>query len=130
MPRDQIANEKLFPGRRIRVYLEKVQQTSKGPQLKVSRTHPRLIELLMNQEIPEIEHKEVQVRAVARDPGVRSKVAVSSEDSKVDPVGSCIGQRGTRIALSWMNFLENVSMLLNGVMIRPCLLPAHFNQQN
>lgn len=98
MPRDQIANEKLFPGRRIRVYLEKVQQTSKGPQLKVSRTHPRLIELLMNQEIPEIEHKEVQVRAVARDPGVRSKVAVSSEDSKVDPVGSCIGQRGTRIA--------------------------------
>jgi len=98
MPREQIFTEKYFPGRRLRVYLEKVQQTSKGPQLRVSRTHPRLIELLMAQEIPEIEHNEVEVRAVSRDPGFRSKIAVSSDDPKVDPVGACIGQRGTRIA--------------------------------
>ncbi len=96
-PRDQIPNEKCFPGRRLRVYLEKVQQTSKGPQLKVSRTHPRLIELLLAQEIPEIEHGEVQIKGTARDPGMRSKVAVHAEDSKIDPVGACIGQRGTRI---------------------------------
>ncbi len=95
--RDQIPNEKYFPGRRMRVYLERVQQTSKGPNLKVSRTHPRLIELLLQQEIPEIEHGEVEVQATARDPGLRSKVAVSAEDSKIDPVGACIGQRGTRI---------------------------------
>jgi N utilization substance protein A len=97
-PRDQIKSEKYFPGRRMRVYLEKVQQTSRGPQLRVSRTHPRLIELLLAQEIPEIEHEEVEVKATARDAGIRSKVAVSSDDSKIDPVGACIGQRGTRIA--------------------------------
>lgn len=97
-PRDQIKTEKYFPGRRMRVYLEKVQQTSRGPQLRVSRAHPRLIELLLAQEIPEIEHGEVEVKATARDAGMRSKVAVSSEDSKIDPVGACIGQRGTRIS--------------------------------
>lgn len=97
-PRDQISSEKYFPGRRMRVYLEKVQQTNRGPQLRVSRTHKRLIELLLAQEIPEIEHEEVEVRSTARDAGMRSKVAVSSEDPKIDPVGACIGQRGTRIA--------------------------------
>lgn len=96
-PRDQIHGEKYFPGRRMRVYLERVQQTSRGPQLRVSRTHPRLIELLLSQEIPEIEHGEVEVRSTARDAGARSKVAVSSDDPKIDPVGACIGQRGTRI---------------------------------
>ncbi len=96
-PRDQIKTEKCFPGRRMRVYLEKVQQTSRGPQLKVSRTHYRLIELLLAQEIPEIEHGEVEIKATARDAGMRSKVAVTSSDPKIDPVGSCIGQRGTRI---------------------------------
>lgn len=97
-PRDQIHSEKYFPGQRLRVYLERVQQTNKGPQLKVSRTHPRLIELLMAQEIPEIEHGEVEVVAVARDPGNRSKVAVFAEDKSIDPVGTCIGQKGTRIS--------------------------------
>jgi N utilization substance protein A len=96
-PQDQIPSEKYFPGKRIRIYLEKVQQTNKGPKLKVSRTHPKLVELLLAQEIPEVEHGEVKVQATARDPGLRSKVAVSSSDSKIDPVGACIGQRGTRI---------------------------------
>lgn len=97
-PREQIPTEKYFPGRRMRVYLEKVHQTSKGPQLRVSRRHPRLIELLMSQEIPEIEHGEVEIKATSRDAGFRSKVAVYADDSKIDPVGACIGQRGTRIA--------------------------------
>ena len=98
MPREQMPTEKYFPGRRIRVYLEKVQQTTKGPQLRVSRTHPRLIELLMAQEIPEIEHGEVEIVATARDAGFRSKIAVASNDPKIDPVGTCIGQRGARIS--------------------------------
>jgi len=97
-PREQIKNEKYFPGQRIKVYLQKVQQTNRGPQLIVSRIHPKLMELLLAQEIPEIEHGEVEVKAIARDPGFRSKVAVSSKDPKIDPVGSCIGQRGSRIA--------------------------------
>ena len=96
-PRHQIPGEKLFPGKRIKVYLSKVEQTRRGPQLAVSRTHPRLVELLMAQEIPEIEHGEVKIVAIARDPGGRSKVAVYSDDAKVDPVGACVGQRGARI---------------------------------
>jgi len=97
-PDQQMRNEKYFTGRRIRVYLDRVHQTNKGPQLRVSRNHKRLIELLMAQEIPEVEHGEVEIMATARDAGFRSKVAVLSEDQKVDPVGACIGQRGTRIA--------------------------------
>lgn len=97
MPRNQIPGEKYFPGKRMRVYLSKVEQTTKGPQLNVSRTSPRLVELLMAQEIPEIEHGEVKIIALARDAGSRSKIAVSADDPKIDPVGACIGQKGARI---------------------------------
>ena len=96
-PSQQIPQEKYFPGKRIKVYLSKVEQTKRGPQLVVSRSHPRLIELLMTQEIPEIEHGEVKIVSMARDAGIRSKVAVYAEDSKIDPVGACIGQKGARI---------------------------------
>ncbi len=95
--RQQIPNERYFPGKRMRVYLEKVAQTTKGPQLQVSRTHPQLVERLLEQEIPEVEHGDVEVMAVARDPGFRSKVAVKADEPKIDPVGACIGQRGSRI---------------------------------
>ncbi|MBI5414314.1 transcription termination/antitermination protein NusA [Candidatus Peregrinibacteria bacterium] len=95
--RQQTPNERYFPGKRIRVYLDQVAQTTKGPQLQVSRTHPRLVEKLLEQEIPEIEHHDVEVMAISRDAGFRSKVAVKSKDEKIDPVGACIGQRGARI---------------------------------
>ncbi len=97
MPRNQIPGEKYFPGKRMRVFLEKVEQTTKGPQLVVSRTAPKLVELLMAQEIPEIEHGEVDIISLARDAGSRSKIAVGTDDPKIDPVGACIGQKGARI---------------------------------
>ena len=95
--RHQIRGERYFPGRRLRLYLDKVGISSKGPQLLVSRTHKKLVELVMEEEIPEVTHGEVQIMALARDPGHRSKVAVRSDDENVDPVGACIGQRGARI---------------------------------
>jgi len=96
-PSQQIPQEKFFPGKRLKVYLSKVEQTKRGPQLAISRTHKKLINFLMEKEIPEIESGEVKIIAIARDPGLRSKVAVSAEDPKIDPVGACIGQRGARI---------------------------------
>lgn len=96
-PKHQITSEKYFPGKRMRVYLVRVEQTSKGPQLVVSRTSPRLVELLMAQEIPEIEHGEVKIVSISRDPGMRSKIAVTADDTKIDPVGACIGRKGARI---------------------------------
>lgn len=96
-PKDQISNEKYYNGKRIKVYLDKVVHTSKGPQLSISRTHPNLVVRLLEMEIPEISEKEVEVKSIARDPGVRSKVAVWAENEKIDPVGACIGQKGVRI---------------------------------
>ena len=95
--RHQIRGERYFPGRRLRLYLDKVGISSKGPQLLVSRTHKKLVERVMEEEIPEVTHGEVQIMAIARDAGHRSKVAVRSDDENVDPVGACIGQRGARI---------------------------------
>ena len=97
-PHEQIPGEKYFPGRRMRVYLDRVMHTGRGPQLRISRTHPRLVEMLMAQEIPEIEHGEVELCGSAREPGARSKVSVRSISPNIDPVGACIGQRGTRIS--------------------------------
>ncbi len=96
-PRDQMSNEKYYSGKRMKVYLDKVTYTGKGPQISISRTHPNLVVRLLEMEIPEIAEGEVEVKAIARDAGVRSKVAVWSKDEKIDPVGACIGQKGVRI---------------------------------
>ncbi len=96
-PRDQISGEKYYNGKRIKVYLDKVVNTSKGPQLSISRSHPNLVVRLLEMEIPEVAEGDVTVRSIARDPGVRSKVAVSAKEEKIDPVGACIGQKGVRI---------------------------------
>ncbi len=104
--RDQIQSEKYYNGKRIKVYLDKVVHTSKGPQLSISRTHPNLVVRLLEMEIPEIAEGEVEIKSIARDPGVRSKVAVWSDDDKIDPVGACIGQKGIRIQ-SVMNELNS-----------------------
>ena len=93
----RIPNEHLNPGQRIKLYLEKVIKTSKGPQLLISRTHPELIRKLMEAEIPEIQDGAVEIKAIAREAGVRCKVAVYSNDPKIDPVGSSVGQKGVRI---------------------------------
>jgi N utilization substance protein A len=94
---EQIPNENYQPGARIKVYIVAVNMTSRGPAVVVSRAHPDIIRKLFSTEIPECAAGSVKVRAVAREAGSRTKVAVSSDDPNVDPIGSCIGQRGTRI---------------------------------
>lgn len=97
-PDQQIPRERYYGGQRIKLYLDKVIKTTKGPQLLISRTHPSLVRKLMELEIPEIKSNLVEIKAIAREPGVRSKVAVSSSDPKIDPIGSCVGQKGVRVA--------------------------------
>lgn len=98
LPMDQqIPGERYYGGQRIKLYLDKVIKTTKGPQLLISRTHPSLVQKLMELEIPEIKDEIVEVKGVAREPGVRCKVAVSSNDEKVDPIGACVGQKGVRV---------------------------------
>jgi N utilization substance protein A len=95
--REQISGEQYFPGRRLAVYLDKVRQTTKGPQLSISRAHKNLLARILERDIPEITSGEVKINALARDAGMRSKVAVSTEEEKIDPVGACVGQKGMRI---------------------------------
>lgn len=94
---EQIEREKYNPGTRMKFYLKEVTMTTKGPQVIVSRAHPEILRKLFTFEIPEVANEVVKIRAVAREAGSRSKVAVSTEDENIDPIGSCIGQRGTRI---------------------------------
>jgi transcription termination/antitermination protein NusA len=95
--KQQIPGEQYFPGKRITVYLDKVRQTNKGPQLSISRIHPNLVKKLLEREIPEVASGDVTIEAIARDPGSRTKIAVASKDPKVDPVGACVGQKGMRV---------------------------------
>lgn len=95
--KEQVPGEHYYTGKRIRVYLDKVELTGKGPQLRISRTHPYLVKKLLELEIPEVRNGDVDVRAIARDPGFRSKVAVQSKDARIDPIGACVGQKGVRI---------------------------------
>jgi len=95
--RNRIAHEKYFPGKRLWLYIERVGMSPKGPQIIMSRVHRNLVQKIMEAEIPEVASGEVDIVSVARDPGIRSKVAVLSDNESIDPVGACIGQRGSRI---------------------------------
>lgn len=94
---EQIPNENYRPHDRVKVYLTKVEKTTKGPQIFVSRTHPGLLKRLFELEVPEIYDGIVEIKSVAREAGDRSKVSVHSDDPEVDPVGSCVGQKGQRV---------------------------------
>ncbi|NLA58947.1 MAG: transcription termination/antitermination protein NusA [Firmicutes bacterium] len=96
-PSDQIPGEPLTQGTRIKVYISEVRQTGKGPHIAVSRTHPGLVLRLFEMEVPEIYDGTVEIKAVAREAGARTKVAVYSRDPNVDPVGACVGPRGMRV---------------------------------
>ena len=96
-PDNQVGNERYRKGQNLKVLLVEVQQTTRGPEVVVSRSHRDLLRRLMEAEVPEISNGTVEIRAIARDPGIRSKVAVASHQDGVDPVGSCIGLRGNRI---------------------------------
>jgi N utilization substance protein A len=95
--REQVPNERYRPRQRIKVLLVEVNRDPRGPQLIVSRSHPGLIRRLFESEVPEIFSGAVEIMGVAREPGLRSKVAVAARQEKVDPVGSCVGVRGVRI---------------------------------
>jgi transcription termination/antitermination protein NusA len=94
---EMIPRETFRPGDRVRAYLFDVRQEARGPQIFLSRTHPQFMKMLFGQEVPEIYDGIVEVKAVARDPGSRAKIAVISRDSSIDPVGACVGMRGSRV---------------------------------
>ncbi|MER2041136.1 transcription termination factor NusA [Desemzia incerta] len=94
---EQIPNEVYKPHDRIKVYVTKVENTSKGPQIFVSRSHPDLLKRLFEQEVPEIYDGVVEIVSIAREAGDRAKVAVVSRDEHIDPVGTCVGPKGQRV---------------------------------
>jgi N utilization substance protein A len=98
LTRDQlIPKEMLRVGDRVRAYVMKIDRTAKGPQLILSRVAPEFIMRLFELEVPEIEEGLIEIRAAARDPGIRAKIAVKSNDPRLDPQGTCIGMRGSRV---------------------------------
>ena len=98
LPRDQmIPKENLRPGDRVRAWLMKIDRAARGPQLILSRTAPEFIMKLFELEVPEIEDGLIEIKSAARDAGVRAKIAVKSNDPRVDPKGTCIGMRGSRV---------------------------------
>jgi N utilization substance protein A len=94
---EQMPNERYKPHDRIKVFITKVEKTTKGPQIFVSRTHPGLLKRLFEIEVPEIYDGTVEIKSVAREAGDRSKISVHSDNNEVDPVGSCVGPKGTRV---------------------------------
>lgn len=94
---EQIQGENYQPFERIKTYVVEVKKTTKGPQILLSRTHPGLIKRLFELEVPEIHDGIVEIKSVAREAGARSKIAVYSKDSNVDPVGACVGPKGSRV---------------------------------
>ena len=98
LPRkEQIYNEQYRPGQRIKLFILEAEQTSKGPQILVSRIYPKLVSKLFELEVPEIGAKQLEIKSIAREPGLRSKVAVAALEDGIDPIGALVGQRGTRI---------------------------------
>lgn len=94
---EQVRGERYLPGERMKFYVVAVNQTMRGPEIIVSRSHPNLIRKLFESEIPEIASGAIEIMGIAREAGSRSKVAVRSNQENIDPIGSCIGQRGSRI---------------------------------
>lgn len=103
---EQIPSETYNPHDRIKVYITKVERTSRGPQVFVSRTHPGLLRRLFEMEVPEIFEGIVEIKSIAREAGDRSKISVFTTKEEVDPVGSCVGARGARV--------QSISNELNG----------------
>ncbi len=98
LPRDQIIpKENLRIGDRVRAFLLRVDRSARGPQLILSRTAPEFIAELFRLEVPEIEEGLLEIRSAARDPGVRAKIAVLAHDKRIDPIGTCVGMRGSRV---------------------------------
>jgi N utilization substance protein A len=96
-PEEQIQGERYRIGQRLRVLLLEVQKDARGPSIILSRAHPKMLSKLFELEVPEIASGAVEIKAIAREAGSRSKIAVASTEERVDPIGSCVGQKGTRV---------------------------------
>ena len=96
-PNEQIRGERYYVGQRLKFFVVRVEQTNKGPQIVISRSHPGLVKRLFELEVPEVLAGIVEIKAIAREAGQRTKMAVVSNQEGVDPVGSCVGQRGVRV---------------------------------
>ncbi len=94
---EQVPGETFTEGQMIKVYISEVKETERGPRIMISRTHAGLVRRLFEQEVPEIYDGIVAIHSVSREAGIRTKMAVSSKDENVDPIGACIGQRGARV---------------------------------
>jgi len=97
VPGEQIPGEHYYQGQRLKAYIAEVKKTTKGPLILLSRTHPGLLKRLFELEVPELQDGTVELKAVAREAGIRSKIAVDSRDANVDPVGACVGPKGMRV---------------------------------
>lgn len=98
-PYEQVPRERYKHGERIKCYISDVRKTTKGPQVIISRTHPGLIRKLFELEVPEIYEGIVEIKSIAREAGYRTKIAVSSNEKNVDPVGACVGPKGSRVKM-------------------------------
>ncbi|MFH1145664.1 MAG: transcription termination factor NusA [bacterium] len=96
-PDEQIRRERYLPGMKVKVYIASVSSTPKGPEIIVSRAHPEMVRKLFGNEVPEIANGSVEIKSIAREAGGRTKIAVASNDPGIDPIGSCVGQRGSRV---------------------------------
>ena len=116
---EQIPGEQFKAGDKIKVYILEVKKTNKGPQIVVSRSHPNLVKRLFESEVPEIFQGIVQIKSVSREAGSRTKMAVHSIDEKIDPIGACVGPKGTRVKyvvdelggekIDIINYSENIA---------------------
>ncbi|MCT4598747.1 MAG: transcription termination factor NusA [Vallitalea sp.] len=97
--KEQVPNERYMPNERFKVYVLEVKESTKGPKVYVSRTHPELIKRLFEQEVPEVHDGVVDIKGISREPGSRTKIAVYSTNKDVDPVGSCVGHNGARVSI-------------------------------
>ena len=105
-PNEQIPNEEYIFNERIKLYIVEVKNTTKGAQIVVSRTHPGLVKRLFELEVPEIYNGTVEIKGISREAGSRTKIAVHSNDENVDPMGACVGPKGTRVQ-NIVNELKN-----------------------
>jgi len=130
---DQIPNERYFTGQRIKVYVKDVEETAKGPRILASRGAAEFVQGLFAQEVPEIEAGSIEIVGISREAGSRTKIAVKSNDANLDPVGSVVGQRGTRVqsVLSELNG-EKIDIILYDEdiegLIRNALSPASIDK--
>ena len=97
LPKEQVRGERYAPGMRYRTFLAEVRQTSKAPQILVSRTHPGLVRRLFELEVPEIQDGDVLIKSIAREAGSRTKIAVAANSENIDPIGTCVGPKGNRV---------------------------------